>query len=144
VRNFYTALHTYFNQTSGGVHNDFWNDIGGRLYHGEAEVPDSAELPYCVLLHVVDTQVDTFKNKLDEIVIQFSIFSDKTSPVEIHDTMTHLKALFNDCSLTIVGGKLVHFFWLSDGLVREDVETPAGIKGIWHFHCDYTAVLERT
>jgi hypothetical protein len=144
LKNFYTALQAYFNKTTGAVHNDFWNDIGGHLYHGEAEIPDGAEFPYCVLLHVVDTQVDTFKSKLDEIVIQFSIFSDKTSPVEVHDAMTDLKALFNDCSLTIAGSKLVQFSWLSDGLIRDEVTTPAGVQAVWHFHCDFLVILERT
>ncbi len=142
MKNFYTALMTYFNAEVAGAHNSFYADIGGRLYHGEA--PEGTEYPYCILVHVVDTQIDNFKTKMDDIVIQFSIFSDKSSPVDVHDAMTHLKALFDDCVLTISGGTCVCFYRLNDGLEREEVTTPSGEQMVWHFHCDYNAVFERT
>lgn len=142
MKNFYTALMTYFNIETAGIHNDFYNDIGGRLYQGEA--PEKAEYPYCVYLHIVDTQIDTFKNKMDDIIIQFSIFSDKSSSTEVHDAMTHLKSLFDDCVLTISNGTLVYFFHIADGLEREEIITPSGEQAIWHFHCDYSAIFERT
>ena len=142
MKNFYTALMTYFNAAPGGVHNAFYTDIGGRLYHGDA--PDRTTYPYCVIFHIVDTQMDTFKTKMDQVVIQFSIFSDKSSPIEVHDAMTHLKSLFDDCTLSISGGTLVYFFHISDGLMREEVTTVSAEQVIWHFHCDYNAIFERS
>lgn len=142
MKNFYTALMTYFNATTAGSHNTFWNDIGGRLYQGIA--PARAEYPYCVFTHVISTQIDTFKNDIDNIVIQFSIFSDK-SCADVLDNMTHLKSLFDDCSLTITGGMLVSFYHLIDGLTSEEVTTTTpGVQNIWHYHVDYNAVFERT
>jgi len=150
MKNFYTALMTYFNAETAGVHNDFYNDINGQLYHGEAI--KGAEYPYCVYLHVVDTQIDTFKNKMDNIIIQFSIFSKQSSPVEVYDAMSHLKSLFDDCVLSISGGTLVSFYRITDGLQKEEatttsgeqIITTSGEQGIWHFHCDYNAIFERT
>lgn len=141
---FYTALMTKFNATVAGVHNDFWNNIGGRLFQGEAS--EGTVFPYVILLHINNNQIDTFKNKIDDIVIQFSVFSEKASSVEVHDIMTHLKALFDDCTFTISGGTLIHMFHLNDGpLLREEISGPSqlGIKVIWHYPVDYRAVFER-
>ncbi len=140
MKNFYTALVTYFNLETDGAHNSFYNDIGGRLFNSEA--PEGTEYPYCIFHHIVDTQIDTFDSYIDNIIIQFSIFSNKSSSVEVHDAMSHLKNLFNDCSLAISGGTMVSFYRTSDGLEREEVITQ-GEQAIWHFHCDYNAVFER-
>jgi hypothetical protein len=141
MKNFYIALMTYFNTETAEAHNSFYDDIGGRLFQGDA--PDGTAYPYCVFMHIVDTQIDTFKNKMDDIIIQFSIFSEQSSSVEVHDAMTHLKSLLDDCELSISGGDLVSFFRITDGLQREEVTTPSGEQMIWHFHCDYHAVFER-
>lgn len=142
MKNFYTALMTKFNATVGGSHNSFWNDIGGRFFQRIA--PDSTEYPYCIFMHVNDNQIDNFKTKMDDIIIQFSIFSDKVSPVEVHDAMTHLKSLFDDCVLTVSGGTCVMFSRLNDGLMTEEVTTSSGEQTVWHFHADYCAVFERS
>ncbi len=142
MKNFYTALQTKFNALTAGAHNSFWTAIGGRLYQGEAD--DDAEYPYSVFLHVVGAQEDTFKNDIDEVLIQFSIFSDNKSSVEVHDAMTALKALFDDVSLTVTGGTVVQFVRQQDGLQREDVTTKSGAQRVWHYHVDYRIVLERT
>lgn len=134
---FYTALVAKFNVT-----NDFKTDIGGRLYQWEA--PEHATYPYCVFKHINDNQIDTFKNDMDDIIIQFSIYSEKSSSTEVHDAMTHLKALFNDCCFTVSGGTVVSFYRLNDGLEHEEVTTKSGIQKVWHYHIDYNAVFERT
>lgn len=136
---FYTALMTKFNL--GG---DFYDDIGGRLYQGEA--PEHVTYPYCVFQHLVNTQIDSFDKKVDDIVITFSIYSEKSSAVEVHDAMTDLKSLFDDCILTISGGTLVCLYRLHDGpLMRQEIEatTKSGIQKIWHYPVDYNAIFER-
>jgi len=142
MKNFYTALMTKFNATVAGSHNTFWTAVGGRLYQGIA--PQGTPYPYAVFGHVNDNQIDTFSNKMDDVIIQFSIFSDKSSSADIHDAMTYLKALFDDCSLTVSGGTLVSFNRLNDGLEPDEVDTLSGIQIIWHFHVDYRAVFERS
>jgi hypothetical protein len=143
MKNFYTALYSLFTATTGGVHNSFYTAVGGRLYDHEA--PQGATYPYAVYLHVVGTQDDTFKDEHDDVLIQFSIFSDKIyDSTEVHDAMTALKALFDDATLTVTGGTVCLMYRQQDGLQREDVDTVSGSQRVWHFHCDYRIVLERT
>lgn len=142
MKNFYTALTTKFNALTAGAHNSFWTSVNGQLYEGEAD--KDAVYPYAVFLHVSGVQADTFKNDVDEILIQFSIFSDKSGATEVHDAMTNLKSLFDDVSLTVTGGTVVQFVRQQDGLQREDVDTPSGAQRVWHYHVDYRVIFERT
>lgn len=141
---FYKALMSKFNALIAGANNEFYTAIGGRLFQEEA--PEGTIYPYAVFKHINNNQIDTFKNKMDNIIIQFSIFSEKSSSTEIHDAMTHLKALFDDCRLSISNGSLIYFYRLNDGLQREknEIVTESGIQRIWHFHCDYNVVFERS
>ena len=141
MKAYYTALYTYFSATTGGAHNDFYDAIGGRLYQFEA--PDDAEYPYCVYSHVSDFQIDTFSADIDNIIIQFSIYSEKSSKQELLDTMTYLKSALNDCNLTISGGYVITFFWLNDSILVDEVNTPAGIQEISIFTCDFSSVFQR-
>ena len=133
---FYTALMTYFN-----VANDFKTAIGGRLYQEEA--PERATYPYCVFDSIVNTQDDKFGVYIDDIIIQFSIFSEKASSSEVHDAMTDLKALFNDGVFTVTGGTVVCFYRLSSGLERQEITTTSGVQKVWHYHIDYNAIFQR-
>lgn len=141
MKNFYTALMTKFNSTTGGSHNSFYTAIGGRLYQGMA--PDLVTYPYGVFTHVVNTQDDMFGKKIDDVVLQLSIFSKSSSSVEVHDAMTYAKAFLDDCAFTITGSTLICFYRLNDGLEKEELVTTPGTQTIWHFHVDYMAILER-
>jgi len=142
MKAFYTALMSKFNALTGSAHNAFWTSVNGRLYNTEA--PQEAEYPHAVFLHVSGIQADTFKSDVDEILIQFSIFSDSQSSVEVHDAMTNLKALFDDVTLSVTGGTVVQFVRQQEGLQKEDVDTPSGAQRVWHYHVDYRVVFERT
>ncbi len=144
MKNFYAALNTYFNALDSitGEHNAFWNDIGGRFYNGQA--PDDAQYPYCVFTHVNGNPDDDFKNKNDEILLQFSIFLNNQSPVEVMDAADHLQALYDDCTLSITSATLVNFIRGADGLIPENIETPEGTQQAWHYHVDYNIYIQRT
>ena len=142
MKTFYTAIFTKFNAVDGGGdHNSFWTDIGGRMFFGEA--PENVAWPYCVVSHIASTQRDTFKDKIDDILVQFSIFSSNPSSAEVHDAMTHLKALFDDATLSITGDTLVYFIRGVEGLERDDIDTPDGLQRGWHYHVDYDALVQR-
>lgn len=136
MKNFYTGLMTYFN-----VANSFKTAIGGRLYNTIA--PDNTVMPYCVFTHISATQANTFTENMDEILIQFSIFSDASSPAEVYDAMTALKALFDKCTFTVTSATVVSFDRSIEGLIIEDHETEAGAQRIWHYHVDYYATLRK-
>jgi hypothetical protein len=140
MKNFYTALKSHFDKTTDGAHNTFYNAIGGRFYNSVA--PSGAVLPYCVYSHVASSPADTFTEGMDEILIQFSIFSANESAVEVHDAMTALKALFDDCIFTITSATLVSFKRGSEGLEPDEFDAAGTQKG-WHYHVDYTAMIKR-
>jgi len=133
---FYTALMTYFN-----VANDFKTAIGGRLYQEEA--PERATYPYCVFDSIVNTEDDTFDTDMDDIIIQFSIFSEKSSSTEVHDAMTKLRALFKNSVFAVSGGTVVRFYRLNSGLERQEITTTSGVQKVWHYHADYNATFQR-
>jgi len=89
-------LTSIYNKTSGSLLSD---DVGGRIYLDRA--PEGAAFPYVVFFIVSDTPEKTFTEDFENILIQFSLFSASDSMVEITSMYAHLKALFDECSLTI-------------------------------------------
>lgn len=116
------------------------SDIGRRLFKGEA--PEGAEYPYAVYILVSDVQADTFKSKLEDVIIQFSLFSSNSSTTEIEDMYIHLKTLYDDCSLTLNGSSLVWMVRQSAQLLREEHTTPSGMIGVWHYAVDYSIIVQ--
>lgn len=141
MKNFYTGLMTYFNAAPGSVHNSFWTAIGGRMFNTVA--PEDTTLPYCVFTHVAGVQSDTFTEDMDEVTLQFSIFSEGSSSGEVHDAMTACKALFDGCSFQVTSGVVVQFMRGVDGLIIEDYETESGSQRIWHYHVDYRVIVRK-
>jgi hypothetical protein len=141
MKNFYTALMTKFTATSGGSHNDFYQSVNGRLFNTVA--PDGAELPYCVFTHVSSVPDNTFSEDIDDVLIQFSIFSASGDETEALNAMENLKALYDDCTLSISSATLVQFTRGPEGLEIEDDDTPSGTQKYWHYHVDYNAVVRK-
>jgi hypothetical protein len=81
-------------------------DVGGRIYLDNAP-EDAAEFPYIVFFIVSGTPDKTFTENFTDILIQFSLFSDSSSVAEIADMYADLKALFDECTLSITGSTLV-------------------------------------
>lgn len=82
-----TALHT---------------DIGGKLYHAKA--PQGTTGKYVVFEIVTEGPEFSFGSKYEDAEIQFSIFADsKTSANDVLTTAENLKALYDDCTLSVSG-----------------------------------------
>ena len=73
--------------------------VGGRIFEGEA--PEDTLFPYVVFSIVTDSQADTFKSKLEDVTIQFSLYSTSKGLTEITGMFANLKTLFDDAALTI-------------------------------------------
>lgn len=142
MKNFYQGLMTYFNALTGGVHNSFHIDIGGRLYNTYA--PEGTTLPYAVFQHISSRPDDTFTEKLDDILIQFTIFSTTASSSEIHTAMVDLKALFDKCTFSVTGGSIVEFRRGGEGLTSEEFETVDGLQRGWSYYVEYNVLVRKT
>lgn len=118
------------------------SSIGGRLYKGRA--PEAAEYPYVVFSLVSDVPADTFKSNLEDVNIQFSIFSSASSSGEVEDIFNNLKALYDDCSLTISGNTLIWMKRENAQLMPEEHTVPGGLQDVWHYAVDYSVMMEKT
>lgn len=118
------------------------SSIGGRLCKGRA--PEAAEYPYVVFSLVSDVPADTFKSNLEDVNIQFSIFSSASSSGEAEDIFTNLKALYDDCSLTISGNTLIWMKRENAQLMPEEHTVPGGLQDVWHYAVDYSVMMEKT
>jgi hypothetical protein len=120
---------------------DLHADIGGRLFKGRA--PEGTEYPYVVFMLISDVPENTFSEDLDDVVIQFSLFSLVSSSAEVEDMFTHLKAIYDDCSLTISGSSLIWMKRQVAQLMAEEHTTPSGTVEAWHYAVDYSILLEK-
>ena len=136
MNNLLTAIMT---KTSGSALS---TAVGGRIFEGEA--PEGTEFPYVIVSIVNDTQADTFKDKLEDINIQFSLYSISKGLTEITGMFANLKALFDDAVLTITSN--YHILISRQGLTTmfDDITTPLGTVGLRHWAVDYWIITEKT
>lgn len=130
-------LSAIITKTSGSA---FASDVGGRIYLDHA--PDNAEFPYCVFFIVSDVPNDTFKDKIDDILIQFSLFSASSSAAEMADMYKDLKALFDDCSLTITGSTLIWMKRENTQTMTEEITTADASQIVKHWAVDYSIIKQ--
>jgi hypothetical protein len=124
------------------AHNPLWEAIGGRLYNTYA--PDGTTLPYAVFQHISSRPDDTFTEKLDDVLIQFTIFSTNPSSSEVHTAMQNLKTLFDDCTFPVTGATIVKFRREGEGLTSEEFETVDGLQRGWSYYVEYSVLVRKT
>lgn len=132
-----TGLMALFN--AGG---DFYNDVSGRLFHGEA--PEGVEYPYAVFFIISDTDDDTFSEELQDIYIQFSLFSGASSSAEILDMNTHLKTMFNKTQFAVTGNTVIIMNRLqTNGPTYTPADVVAGTGFYWQTDVDYEIHVQK-
>ena len=131
-----TAIYSKF----GGSSLD--TAIGGRLYKGAA--PDGAEFPYAVYGLVSDIPDNVFAKHGEEARFQFDLFSSASSSGEVEDLYAYLRALYDECDLTITSQTHIWMRRENAILMVEDYVTPAGTQKVWHYAVDYMILTEFT
>ena len=111
-------------------------DVGGRVYLDQAE--QGADYPYIVFFIVSGTPERTFTEHYTDTALQFSMFSTSRGAAEITDMYADLKALFDECSLTIppTGPVTYNLVWIREldlTTMVEDHTTPAGTVTVKHW-----------
>lgn len=121
---------------------DLYADVQGRLYKGRA--PEGAQYPYIVYLIVSNYPEKTFTEDFEVTTIQFSLFSAASGSTEVEDMYTHLKALYDECNLSVTGS--TWFYWMKrtnailmveDHTVPSTIATIAASIQVWHYAVDY-------
>lgn len=114
--------------------------IGTRMYKGRA--PEGATYPYIVYLTVSDNPNLTFAEDFEDVIIQFSIFSATSSSTEVEDIYTDLKALYDECTMTISGETLIWMVRQNANLMVEDHTVKSGLIQVWHYAVDYYMLVQ--
>lgn len=109
--------------------------VGGRIYKGRA--PDGTEYPYVVYLLVSDVPDNTFAENLEDVLLQFSLFSSASSSGEVEDLFTNLKTVYDECTMTVTGETLLYMNRSNATLMVEDHTTSSGTVEVWHYAVDY-------
>ena len=117
-------------------------DVGGRIFEGVA--PEESAFPYVVITIVTDYQVDTFKNKLEEVIVQFSLYSISQGLTEITTMFADLKTLFDDAALTITGSSQVIIYRENLTTMQDEFTTTQGTAWGRHWAVDYRIVTQKT
>ena len=120
--------------------SDLSSYVGGRIYLDQA--PDNCEFPYVVYSVVSVIPDDVFGKKGKQSLIQFSLFSANPSAVEITDMHTDLKALFDDCSMTITSNTLLWMHEVNLTTMVEDITVGEGVQSVKAWHADYEVVTQ--
>jgi hypothetical protein len=116
------------------------SDVNGRVFLDRA--PDGCEFPYIVFFIVSSTPEWEFTERFENTLIQFSLFSNSESSVEVTTMLGYLKGLFDDCSLTITGDTLIWFRRQNITTMVEEITTATGTQTIKHYAVDYEAKVQ--
>lgn len=114
--------------------------IGGQLFKGRAS--DGTNYPYIVFFVVSNTPEKTFSEDYENVIIQFSLFSSASGTTEIENMYMHLKALYDECSLSITGATLIWMKRDNAVFLVEDHTTPSGTARVFAYHVDYSILEE--
>lgn len=122
--------------------SDFSTAVGGRIYLDEA--PHGTAFPYAVFSIVAGTPEDTFREDIDDVLVQFSLYSTSPGAAEITGLYADLTALLDRQTLSITGATCVQM--LRTGLVTmfDDITTPEGSSGVRHWAVDYAIMVHDT
>lgn len=126
------VIHSYFE--SGDSASNFRSLLTGGLHNFEA--PQDVKFPYAVfqLLNNVPTHHASNKNFVEESLIQFNLFSKKSSPVELLQLYDLLVSCFDFASLSVDGYQFLH-------CVRGD-NMQLRIENVWQMNVVYRIWLE--
>ena len=136
MKNILTAIYSKF------TGSDLSSYVGGRIYLDQA--PESCEFPYAVYFVVSSVPDDVFGKKGQQTLIQFSLFSANPSAVEISTMHQYLKALFNECSLTITGNTLALMHEVNLTTMVDEITTAEGVQNVKHWAADYEVVTQES
>lgn len=117
-------------------------DVGGRIFFDEA--PETSAFPYIVFKIIAGTPQDTFKDSIEDTLVQFSLFSISDGAAEITDMYADLKALFDWQALTITGNTCIWVMRQNLSTMFDEVTTTSGTVGLRHWAVDYSIMMQKS
>lgn len=114
--------------------------VGSRIFLDEA--PEGSAYPYVVFRIIAGVPQDTFKNTIEDALIEFSLFSVSDSATEITTMYSNLKSLFDWQPLTISENTCIWSMRQGLSTMFDDVTTKAGTVGVRHWSVGYSIMLQ--
>lgn len=120
--------------------NDFKTAIGGRLYAYES--PQNPTYPYCVFEQISGLQDRDFLDKLEDVLIQFTLVDSADTIATIADAETKMFALFDDAALTITGYTHITMDRQSNQLLKLEKDDDDNLSN-WNSIVTYRILAEK-
>lgn len=117
----------------------FSTAIGGRMYAYEA--PQVPTYPYCVFEQISGIQDRDFGDRLEDVLVQFTVVDSADSTATIGDAETKLFALYDDTTLTITGYACVTMERTNSVLLKSQKEDDDS-RTFWHSVSTYRILAE--
>ena len=117
--------------------------VGGRIYLDE--IPENVPVvyPYVTFFIVSGTPEKTFTEDHQNVLIQFSMFSTSSGATEITTMYNRLKALYDECTLTITGKTFYRMYETNLITMVDDAVAPDGSTArVKHWAADYEILYE--
>jgi hypothetical protein len=115
--------------------------IGGRLY--KLRAPQGTALPYVIFFVVSDVYQPTFTEDMEQVIIQFSIFSESSSTAEIEDIYDKLKLVYDNKAFTPTGNKVVVMTRQNAILTSGEADLEAGTGEYYQYDIDYEVIMSK-
>jgi len=140
----FTGIYGRFNDTTP-ARNSFYTDIGGRMYL--EEVPQGSVYPNATFGLIHNQRDWTFSSKFSEAVVQFNLYSQSPSALEITDAESKLRSLYDNASLATsdLGPIWSHVLMHRDGSWLDKIPNPDSTGGgnIWRYVVEYNVRLTK-
>ena len=104
-----------------------------------SEAPENQAFPYGVFFIVSDVPEYTFNEAMENILVQFTLFSNTQSAVAsggIDAIYTQLITLFDWCSLSVTGWTFIY--------MKRESSHSERIDDVWHYWVTYRILLWKT
>lgn len=100
--------------------------------YGKDEIDETTPFPYVTYFSPsIGPGGEIFSGRYEDVLIQFSIWSESRSKVEVYNIFTLLDNEFNNSSLTYTAG------YYSRNLIRVAMRPPIYEEKAWHLSADY-------
>lgn len=143
MENLLTSLAT---KISGSA---LYNDVGGRIWLDK--VPDDEQpvtYPYVIYFDVTDNPDNVFVKTGENYLFQFSLFSASSGLTEITTMLKDLKALFDDCDMTIppTGTVTDNLIWCKRGskaTMIDEILVGDATQSVRHWAQEYEITIQK-
>ncbi len=125
------------------------SDVGGRIWLDEYQDDPPIVYPYIIYFNVVGNPDNVFVKNGESYLFQFSLFSAERELTEITTMLKDLKALFDDCSMTIppTGTVTDRLEWCKRGSLQtmtDKITTAQGTAKVKHWSQEYEITTQKT